>query len=66
MLSLKAFHLFFIVVSALLAAYMTAWAAGQYLDTHETGYAVTVAACSLTACVLAAYATVFQRKARRL
>ena len=64
--SLKAFHLFFIALSVVLAAFIAAWAAGQYRTAHETGY-VLVAVASLASGVgLAVYGAAFQRKTRKL
>ena len=65
-MSLRVFHLFFIAVSVVLAAFFAAWASGQYRLEHELVYAV---ACvgGLAACVgLAVYGAAFQRKTRNL
>ena len=65
-MSLRAFHLFFIAVSVMLAAFFAAWAAGQYRSAHEAGY-VLVAVASLASGVgLAVYGAAFQRKTRKL
>jgi len=52
--SLKAFHLFFIAVSVILSAFMTAWSVNRYQAAHDSAYALGV------------YGTMFQRKMRRL
>ncbi len=64
--SLKAFHLFFVAVCVLLAAFVAAWAAGQYRTLGETVYVVTAIAAALTGAGLAVYGAAFQRKMRRL
>jgi hypothetical protein len=64
--SLRAFHLVFIALSVVLAAFMAAWSVGQYRMNHETSLAV-AAVVSLTAAVaLAFYGARFQRKTRNL
>ena len=42
-MSLRAFHLLFISLSVILAAFSAAWAVGQYRLEHEPIYAVTTA-----------------------
>jgi hypothetical protein len=65
-MSLKAFHLFFIAVSVMLAVFTAAWAVSQYREVHEAGYVVACVASVLTGLGLAWYGAAFQRKARRL
>ena len=65
-MSLKAFHLFFIGVSIVLAAFVAAWAAGEYRVLHDPVYVATAVACTAAGAGLAMYAVRFQRKARRL
>jgi hypothetical protein len=63
-MSLKAFHLLLIALSALLAAFFAAWSIGQYQLAHQFSY---VAACALgvaTAGSLVVYGKSFQRKTR--
>ena len=43
-MSLRAFHLVFIVLSVVLAAFMAAWAAGQYRLEPDAGYLATALA----------------------
>ena len=65
-MSLRAFHLLFIALSVVLAAFFAAWAAGQYRVEHQIGY---VAVCVLALASgggLAVYGTRFQRKTRDL
>ena len=40
-MSLRMFHLVFIGVSVMLAAFVAAWAVQQYQAVHAAGYAVT-------------------------
>jgi len=65
-MSLRAFHLLFISVSVILAAFCAAWAVGQYRVEHDAIYAVTTAGAIATAAGLMWYGTVFQRKTRNL
>ena len=65
-MSLKAFHLFFIALSIVLAAFTAAWAVGQYREVHQASYVVACVAAVLTGLGLAWYGAAFQRKARRL
>jgi hypothetical protein len=64
--SLRAFHLFFIAVSIVLAAFCGAWAIGQYRAVHETVFLVTTVAAVAGALGLAVYGAAFQRKTRNL
>lgn len=65
-MSLRMFHLVFIGLSVVLAAFFAAWAAGQYRLEHETIYAVTAVASLGAGCGLAFYGAAFQRKTRNL
>ena len=65
-MSLRAFHLLFIVCSVLLAAFFAAWAGGEYQLEHETVYAVTAAGSLAAAAGLVVYAAKFQRKTKSL
>jgi len=65
-MSLKAFHLLFIGLSVVLAAFVGAWAGQQYQAAHEATYAVTAAAALAGGIGLAVYGAAFQRKMRRL
>jgi ABC-type Mn2+/Zn2+ transport system permease subunit len=65
-MSLKAFHLFFIAIAIVLAAFMTAWATRQYRSAHDAIYLLTAVGCAAFGAVLIVYAARFQRKARRL
>ena len=65
-MSLRMFHLFFIALSVVLAAFFAAWATGQYRLEHEVVYAI-AGLGGLAACVgLAFYGAAFQRKTRNL
>ena len=65
-MSLRAFHLLFIALSVMLAAFVAAWAAGQYQVEHEAVYAVTGVGALAASGLLAAYGAAFQRKTRNL
>jgi hypothetical protein len=65
-MGLRAFHLLFISVSVILAAFSAAWAVGQYRLEHEAIYAVTTAGALALAAGLVWYGTAFQRKTRNL
>jgi hypothetical protein len=60
------FHLVFIGFSIVLAAFLAAWATGQYRVDHDVAYLATGVASLLSAAGLAVYAAAFQRKTRRL
>jgi len=64
--SLKAFHLFFIALSVVLAAFIAAWAAGQYQRGHDAVYAVTGVVALAASGSLVWYGTVFRRKTKSL
>jgi hypothetical protein len=65
-MSLRAFHLFFIAISGMLAAFCAAWAVAQYLVEPSFSYAAGAVASSLCVGALAVYGTMFQRKMRKL
>jgi len=65
-MSLKAFHLFFIAICGVLAAFCTAWAVAQYRVDPSAGYAAGAIVSSLCVVALAVYGTAFQRKVRKL
>jgi len=64
--SLRAFHLLFIALSVVLAAFFAAWAAAQYRLEHQIGYAATAALALASGGGLAVYGARFQRKTRNL
>jgi hypothetical protein len=64
--SLRAFHLLFIALSVVLAAFFGAWSVGQYRAGHEVIFVVTAVGSLLAAAGLAVYGTAFQRKTRNL
>jgi hypothetical protein len=64
-MSLRAFHLFFIGMSVVLAAFV-AWAGQQYQTAHTVTYAVTAVGALASGAGLAVYGAAFQRKTRRL
>jgi len=65
-MSLRAFHLLFIALSIVLAAFLAAWAVGQYRAGHDVVYLGAGAASLGSAAGLAVYAVTFQRKTRNL
>ena len=65
-MSLRAFHLLFILVSAALAVFFAAWASGQYRLEGGVGYVAVMVGALATAAGLASYALAFRRKTRHL
>jgi FlaG/FlaF family flagellin (archaellin) len=65
-MSLRAFHLLFIALSVVLAAFFAAWATGQYRAEHQIGYAAAAVLGLVSAGALAVYGAAFQRKTRNL
>ena len=65
-MSLRAFHLLFIGLSVVLAAFVAAWAAGQYRLEHEVQYLMTSIVALAASGSLAAYGAMFRRKTRNL
>jgi hypothetical protein len=65
-MSLRAFHLLFIAMSVVLAAFCAAWAVGQYRAGHGAMFMMTAVGSIVVAGGLAAYGTAFQRKTRNL
>ena len=64
-MSLRAFHLLFIGLSIVLAAFVAAWAVGQYRVAHDASYIVAAVGSLGCAAALAVYLTAFQRKTKR-
>jgi hypothetical protein len=65
-MSLKAFHLFFIVLATILTAFTAAWAFGQFRADHGAASLAAGGVCTLSGMGLAIYAARFRQKARRL
>jgi hypothetical protein len=65
-MTLRMFHLFFIGMSIILAAFCGAWAVGQYRVMPDAVFLVTAVASVAGAFGLVVYATAFQRKTRNL
>jgi len=65
-MSLRAFHLFFISLSAVMAAFCSAWAFSQYRAGHEVVYGAGSALAAVSVAGLALYGAAFQRKTRNL
>jgi hypothetical protein len=65
-MTLRIFHLFFIALSIVLAAFCGAWAVGQYRIMPDAVFVVTAVLSIAGALALVAYATAFQRRTRNL
>jgi len=65
-MSLRMFHLVFIGVSVMLAAFVAAWAVQQYQATNAIGYVMTAVAAVASGGGLIVYGTKFQRKTKTL
>jgi hypothetical protein len=65
-MSLRAFHLLFIALSAALGLFMSAWATGQYRTGAGSAYIAVAASALLGAGALAVYGSAFRRKTRHL
>jgi hypothetical protein len=65
-MSLRAFHLFFIAISTVLAAFCAAWAVAQYRVDPSAAYAAGAVVSTVSVVALAVYGTIFQRKTRKL
>jgi hypothetical protein len=64
-MSLRAFHLFFIALSVVLAAFVAAWAVGRYRAEPQTSYLIMSIGSTALGAGLAAYGAAFQRKTRQ-
>jgi len=60
------FHIVFIGVSVMLAAFVAAWAGNEYQTAHAVGYAVTAVLSLAAGGGLIAYGAAFQRKTKGL
>jgi hypothetical protein len=65
-MSLKAFHLFFIGWSVILAAFVAAWATNQYRAVGDAESVVTALGALMAGGGLIVYGVKFQRKVRGL
>jgi FlaG/FlaF family flagellin (archaellin) len=65
-MSLRTFHLVFIAVSVILAAFVAAWAGQQFRTASAVSYAVTAVAALASGVALAFYGAAFQRKTKHL
>ena len=65
-MSLRSFHLLFIALSVVLAAFLGAWATSEYRAEHETAYLLTAVGAVVVGGALAVYGAAFQRKTRML
>jgi ABC-type Mn2+/Zn2+ transport system permease subunit len=64
-MSLKMFHLVFIAVSVVLAAFVAAWAGQQYRAASDLTYAITAIAALASGVGLGFYGAAFQRKSKQ-
>jgi hypothetical protein len=65
-MSLRAFHVLFIALSIVLAAFLAAWANGQYRLSHEAQYGVMAVVAVVIGAGLALYGAAFLKKTRNL
>ena len=65
-MSLRAFHVLFISISIVLAAFVAAWSAREYQTVHQTAYLLGGVGALLSAAGLAMYANAFLRKTKGL
>ena len=65
-MSLRLFHLLFIAVSVVLAAFCAAWATGMYRAVHDPTYLAAGVTSGIAGAGLIAYGVAFQRKTRQL
>lgn len=65
-MSLRAFHVLFIALSALLGVFFAGWAGTAYRANQEPGYAVAAVLALATAGGLVSYGAAFLRKTRGL
>jgi hypothetical protein len=65
-MSLRMFHMVFIGVTVVLAAFVAAWAVQEYQTSRAIVYALTAALSLAAGGGLIAYGTAFQRKTKQL
>jgi len=65
-MGIRAFHLFFIAISVILAAFMAAWAGTQYRAGGEAYFIAASVTAALSGAGLIVYGARFQRKTRNL
>lgn len=65
-MSLKAFHVFFILMAVLCGAFSGAWAVREYLTTHEGWLVVMAATCFIMTLATAIYGIWFLRSKKHL
>ena len=65
-MGLRSFHLLFIGISIVLAAFMAAWAIGEYRVAHDANYIIAAVGSLCGAAALSVYVTTFQKKTKRL
>jgi hypothetical protein len=65
-MSLRSFHLLFIALSVVLAAFVAAWSAGQYQVARDGVYVASGLGSAVAAALLVVYGAKFQRRTRQL
>ena len=65
-MSLRAFHMLFIALSVVLAAFFAAWAFGQYRTEQQFSYAISAVVSLAAGIGLVVYGAAFLKKTRRL
>ena len=65
-MSLRAFHVLFIAVSVILAAFVAAWAGSQYRVEPQVSYVAAAVASLVLGVGMAVYGAAFLRKTRNL
>ena len=65
-MGLRSFHLLFIGISIVLAAFVAAWAVGEYRVAHDANYIIAAVGSLCGAAALSVYVTKFQRRTKRL
>ena len=65
-MGLRSFHLLFIGISIVLAAFVAAWAVGEYRVAHDANYIIAAVGALCGAAALSVYVTAFQKKTKRL
>jgi hypothetical protein len=65
-MSLRAFHLFFIAVSVIVAAFFAAWAVERYRAANDASYLAVAAVSAAAGVGLGIYGAAFQRKMKRI
>jgi len=65
-MGLRSFHLLFIGISIVLAAFVAAWAIGEYRVAHDANYIIAAVGSLCGAAGLSVYVSAFQKKTKRM